>query len=141
MVREGQRIQLGQQANEFECGALPEVRVGGVRRAPFGGEHAPQRAFGADRETRLRRLAIDQDATRTHRQRCSGPCGRVGGAGAVLCCLFADDEQQADRHAPRPGRDAAQIIAAAILLASHEPRPDNRSPSTRGGIHGGTVSR
>jgi hypothetical protein len=38
-------------------------------------------------------------------------------------------------------RSAAQIIAAAIPLASHAPRPQRRVPSIRGGIKGGTVSR
>ena len=38
-------------------------------------------------------------------------------------------------------RSAAQIIAAAIPLASHAPRPYRRPCSRRGGRNGGTVSR
>ena len=36
-------------------------------------------------------------------------------------------------------RSAAQIIAAAIPFASQAPRPSSESPSTRGGMNGGTV--
>jgi hypothetical protein len=38
-------------------------------------------------------------------------------------------------------RSPARIMAAAIPFASHAPRPHRRSPSSRGGMNGGTVSR
>ncbi len=38
-------------------------------------------------------------------------------------------------------RSAAKIMDAAIPLASHAPRPHSVSPSSRGGMYGGTVSR
>jgi hypothetical protein len=113
---------------------LAQVRVGGVRRLPYGSHDDADGTLGSNGERALRRLAVDDDAIcpRHH----AGGKRFVRRVGAIVGHLFADDEQQRTGAFSSRSRSAAQIIAAAMPLASQAPRPRMWSLSRRGGMKG-----